>query len=161
MDPEWNLHLHEWQSQIVGLFVFVSFFGWLVGLIGDCWLGFLLVWVSNLLKVGLLGLLGFNLLEMCFSGLRFFFFFFGLGWLCYIFGLIWYFGVLGFDHDFAGFEKSLPLSFMILFSSWNFLGFLCVCFLRKFLGLLVCLLGNNMIFMCWERKNVLTEKTNK
>ena len=30
-----------------------------------------------------------------------FFFFFGLGWLCYIFGLIWYFGVLGFDHDFV------------------------------------------------------------
>ena len=28
--------------------------GWLVGLIGDCWLGFLLVWVSNLLEVGLL-----------------------------------------------------------------------------------------------------------
>ena len=82
----------------------------MVGLIGDCWLGFLLVWVSNLLKVGLLG---FNLLEMCFSRLRFFFFF---GWLCYIFGLIWYFGVLGFD-DFVGFEKMVPLRFMILFMS--------------------------------------------
>ena len=30
----------------------------------------------------------------------------------------------------------------------NFLGFLCVCFLREFLGLLICLLGKNMNFMC-------------
>ena len=27
MDLEWNLHLHERLSQIVGMFVFVSFFG--------------------------------------------------------------------------------------------------------------------------------------
>ena len=90
MDLEWNLHLHEWKSQIVGLFVFVSFFGWLVGLIGDCWLGFLLVWVSNLLKVGLLG---FNLLEMCFSRLRFFFFFWLVVLYFWIDLVLWGFGI--------------------------------------------------------------------
>ena len=71
--------------------------GWLVGLIGDRWLGLLLVWVSYLLKVGLLGS---TCLRWFFLGLRFFFFFFW-GWLCCIFGLIWYFRALGFD-DFAG-----------------------------------------------------------
>ena len=123
------------------LCLYLSLVDWLVWsvIVGwvFCWCGFRtcsrwVCWVSTYLRC-------------VFLGWDFFFFF---GWLCYIFGLIWYFGVLGFDHDFAGFEKSLPLSFMILFLSWNFLGFLCVCFLRNFLGLLVCLLGNNMIFMC-------------
>ena len=51
------------------------------------------------------GFAGFNLLEMGFSEFEIF-----------LFGLIWYFGVLGFD-DFFGFEKMVPLRFMILFLS--------------------------------------------
>ena len=73
--------------------------GWLVGLIGDCWLGFLLVWVSNLLEVGLLGS---TWLRWIFLGLKFF----CLGWLCCIFELI-----------LLGFEKMVALRFMKLFFS--------------------------------------------
>ena len=52
--------------------------GWLVG---DRWLGLLLVWVSDLLKSGLLGS---TCLRWFFLGLRFFFFFF----LFFLFGLV-------------------------------------------------------------------------
>ena len=98
--------ISSWARSLACLCLYLSLVGWLVGLVGDRWLGFLLVWVLNLLEVGLLG---FNLLEMC----------------C-IFGLISFFGVLGFD-DFAGFEKMVPLRFMILFLSWIFWVF-CVVF---------------------------------
>ena len=149
--PPWVAEPDRWL-------ICVCIFLWLIGW-SNRWLlvGFFVGVGFELAQGGFARFAGFQLTWDVFFWVEFFFFF-GLGWLCYIFGLIWYFGVLGFDHDFAGFEKSLPLSFMILFSSWNFLGFSCVCFLRKFLGFLVCLLGNNMIFMCWERKNVLTKK---
>ena len=76
---------------------------------------------------------GFNLLEMGFSRFENFFF---LGCLCCIFGLIWYFGVLGFD-DFAGVWKNGGFEIYDFIFELNFLSFFfCVCFLRKFLGLL-------------------------
>ena len=165
MDLEWNLCLHKRLSQIVCLFVFVSFFvqslnfslslslskpeylflsliwsvmvvvglvtgsvglvidrwggslvWWLIGgsggdwwfdlfmwvsdcrvgwLVGDRWLGLLLVWVSDLLKSGLLGS---TCLRWFFLGLRFFFFFlFGLVVLYFWIDLVlWGFGIWWF-----------------------------------------------------------------
>ena len=83
--------------------------------------------------------------------------FFCSGWLCCIYELIWYFGGLGFD-DFAGVRENGGFEIYDSFFELNFLGFLCVCFLRNFLDLLVCLLGKNMKFMFWERRNFPMEK---
>ena len=76
---------------ICGLICSCGFWiGGLVGLIGDRWLGLLLVWVSYLLKVGLLGS---TCLRWFFLGLRFFFFF-GLAVLYFWIDLVfWGFGI--------------------------------------------------------------------
>ena len=104
--------------------------GWLVGLIGDHWLGLLLVWVSDLLKSGLLGS---TCLRWFFLGLRFFFFFFCLGWLCCIFGLIWYFGALGFD-DFVRVWENCGFEIYDFVFELNFLGFFVCLFPKKYFG---------------------------
>ena len=115
--------MSDWARSLACLCLYLSLVNWLVWSVIVGWvfvgMGFDLAWG---------GFAGFQLTWDVFFSVEIFFF---LGWLCCIFGLIWYFGVLGFD-DFVGFEKMVPLRFMILFMSWNFLGFLCVCFLRKF-----------------------------
>ena len=133
--------------------VCVCIFLWLIGW-SDRWslVGFF-VGVSFELAWG--GFAGFQLTWDVFFWAEIFF---CLRWLCCIFGLIWYFGVLGSD-DFAGFEKMVPLRFMILFLSWNFLDFLCVCFLRKFLGLLVCYWGITW-YSCAGKEEMFLRKKN-
>ena len=128
-----------WARSLACLCLFLSLVDWLVWsvIVGwvFCWCGFQpclrwVCWVSTYLRCVFLGWDFFLFaLVVLYFWIDLVLWGFGIWWFCWV----WENGAFEI-YDFV-----LEL---------KFLGFLCVCFLRKFLGLLVCLLGNNMIFMC-------------
>ena len=161
---------------LVGMGLLIDWWGLVtssVGLVTDQWGGFIGVdrwggfagvdhWGESLRWIIEEGLLVQFAWDWFFWVWDFFFFFFFLLFRLVVLYLDW-FGTLGLWDlmILLGFEKIVELRFMILVFSWIFLGFLCVYFLRKFLSLLVCLLGKNIRFMFWDKKKCSYKKKSK